>query len=398
MARKLPEIAVRMMKKLLLALTLLLALFSGILPVGAQSLEGRIYDRVNMRTGPGASYDIMTVLPAGMAFQIDGQHASDRLWVHGTAANGYTGWVAAGFVIMPLDALEVLPVLGADAPVSAPGASAPVEAAPVEAAPVESAPASQDIIANITPTARQIFERGLALGNRANVFSKVGDSITFDTHFLNPIGWGQYQLRGYASLQPVIDHFMSGAARTSNSFANTSVAVNGGWTTNEILAPSNAEPCLPGESRLVCEYRVNKPALALIMIGTNDVALMDANTYRSNLNTIVQTSIDMGVIPVISTLPRRSGYDASITAFNQVIEETAAAYGIPLWRYGAAMESLPSWGLSPDGIHPSFPPGTHPEDFPAAADFTPDNLTYGYTLRNLTALQVLDAVWRGVMA
>ena len=41
--------------------------------------------------------------------------------------------------------------------------------------------------------------------------------------------------------------------------------------------------------------------------------------------------------------------------------------------------------LGPDGIHPSAAPN--------CADLTPDNLQFGYTGRNLTALQALDALW-----
>jgi hypothetical protein len=47
---------------------------------------------------------------------------------------------------------------------------------------------------------------------------------------------------------------------------------------------------------------------------------------------------------------------------------------------------LPNEGLGPDGIHPSAAPDS--------ADFTADSLQFGYTVRNLTALQALDALWR----
>ena len=64
-----------------------------------------------------------------------------------------------------------------------------------------------------------------------------------------------------------------------------------------------------------------------------------------------------------------------------------------MWNFGGAIDALENNGLS-DGIHPSSPPGNGPDDFAAAADFTAENLRYGYTVRNLTALQVLNAVWR----
>jgi hypothetical protein len=132
------------------------------------------------------------------------------------------------------------------------------------------------------------------------------------------------------------------------------------------------------------------------MLGTNDVASTALDTYRANLERIVQLSVDRGIIPVLSLLPTRQGYESSVVAFNQAVADTAAAYDVPLWNFGGAIYALDSNGLS-DGIHPSAPPGNGPDDFAAAADFTVENLRYGYTVRNLTALQVLDAVWRRAM-
>ncbi|MBC8100574.1 MAG: hypothetical protein H7Y11_14120, partial [Armatimonadetes bacterium] len=63
---------------------------------------------------------------------------------------------------------------------------------------------------------------------------------------------------------------------------------------------------------------------------------------------------------------------------------------VPLWDYAAALDPLVNFGLDTDGVHPSIPPmGTD-----GAADFHDYNLPYGYVMRNLTALQQLDLVWR----
>ena len=111
-----------------------------------------------------------------------------------------------------------------------------------------------------------------------------------------PLGWGSYNLQGYAGLQPALNFYSTDNARDGNSFANVPIAADNGWTSTDILSPSRAQPgmCQPGESPLVCEYRVVKPAVALILIGTNDIANLDLGTYQGNLQTIVQTSIDMG--------------------------------------------------------------------------------------------------------
>jgi hypothetical protein len=65
--------------------------------------------------------------------------------------------------------------------------------------------------------------------------------------------------------------------------------------------------------------------------------------------------------------------------------------GIARQDYWLALR-LPNKGLSYDNLHPSFDaaPGT-------SAIFTADYLLYGFNMRNLTALLVLDAVWQGAM-
>jgi hypothetical protein len=134
--------------------------------------------------------------------------------------------------------------------------------------------------------------------------------------------------------------------------------------------------------------------VALIMLGTNDVGLMTPQEYAVNLSRIVRISLDMGVIPCLTTIPNRTGYELVVDQFNQIIRDTARQFDVPLVDYFAAMQALPNQGLSSDGVHPSWPPG---DDFNAGAHFTPANLNYGYTIRNLTALQALDAIWRQVM-
>jgi hypothetical protein len=104
-------------------------------------------------------------------------------------------------------------------------------------------------------------------------------------------------------------------------------------------------------------------------------------------------SIDAGVVPVLTTIPTRVGFEAQAAQFNQIIRDTSQSYSIPLSDFGGVLQRLPDHGLSPDGVHPSYPPG----DYNVATDFTPQNLTYGYTVRNLMILQILDALWRQVL-
>jgi hypothetical protein len=79
-----------------------------------------------------------------------------------------------------------------------------------------------------------------------------------------------------------------------------------------------------------------------------------------------------------------------VSAFNTILRDMAAANDLPLIDYAAALADLPDGGLAWDNIHPSWPAG----DDNQVAYFTPENLRYGYTVRNLLTLQMLDRIWR----
>ncbi len=126
------------------------------------------------------------------------------------------------------------------------------------------------------------------------------------------------------------------------------------------------------------------------MFGTNDAAYRSPQQYRSDLFQIVEISKQMGVIPILSTIPPVPGYEMQVRELNGVVVEITTAENLPLWDYGEVMRELPNFGLGWDNLHPSVPP----DGYEAAADFRPPNLQYGYVMRNLTALQMLDTVWR----
>jgi hypothetical protein len=244
--------------------------------------------------------------------------------------------------------------------------------------------------------ALEIFHRGQALGNRANIFSKVGDSITLSAAFFNPIGAGAYSLHDHAGLQPVIDFYSSGIARgTTNSFVTPPLAAKVGWRARAVLSPNASDPalCAPGEAPLACEYRLVRPAVALIMLGTNDVPYTPGDEFESDLRRILDFSIDSGVVPVLSTIPPlyRTGLEGRAEELNLIIVRLAREYEVPLWDYYAALQGLPGAGMAADGVHPNWAPAGH------SADFSPDYLKYGMVVRNLTGLYALDAVWRNIL-
>jgi uncharacterized protein YraI len=343
------------------------------IPEGA--VAGTTISNVNFRTGAGTNFSVIRRLPRGTTVGITGRNSTGT-WLR-VVVDGQEGWLSSSYVTAS-GSLTSLPVTDA--------------ATTANTTTSSGGSAIPGVVPSVGSRARRIFLAGQALGNRADVFSKVGDSITASSNFLYPIGYGGLILGDYGYLQGVVNYFSQSAARTHNSFANDSIAARNGWFSGDLLDPNRGEQTgCPGEAPLTCEYRLVRPAVALIMIGTNDLAGgVSGAQFQSNLQTIVQTTIDMGIIPVLSTIPDSNTAPDRIGEFNNIIISVASAYNIPLWNYWLSMQGLPGRGLSGDGVHPSTGP------FEAGV-FTPDALIYGYNMRNLTALQVLDAVWRGAL-
>lgn len=254
------------------------------------------------------------------------------------------------------------------------------------------------VISGVGSGARQIWRTGRDRGNSAHTFTVIGDSISADARFLRPLAAGQPDLGAYDDLDATIRFFSGPDARGANPFDVPSAAVHTGWMSETVLDPAYADGahCAAGESPLVCELRLAQPAVALILLGTNDLAGgRTPETYRANLERIVQTCIDAGTIPVLSTIPpmtRSAAENARVPDFNAVVIDLARRYEIPLWHYWLALQDVPGYGLSADGVHPNAPPDGQSTTFDAA------HLDYGITVRNLTALQVLDAVRKAVFS
>ena len=402
-------------------------------PVMAQvSAQG---NGLRFRQSPGTAGQILAFLDSFTPLTLLGR-TEDNVWVEVILPGGDHGWVMAKWLDVfvnladlpvtgiPVDASPT-PPLPTRAPTQPPPVSSPTgtgvsETRPYTPTPTSPAPQPTNppgvtppaetatslplptpaptqvplypYVSGISEHAHQIFLQGQALGNRADVFSKIGDSITVSPVFLNPIGTGDYQLHDYGYLQPAIDYYSVTWARTNNSFSNSSLAAKVGWYSGAVMNPANADTvnCFAGESPLVCEYRAVRPAVAIIMLGTNDVPGASAASFERNMRRVIETTLSMGVIPVVSTIPpmHRAGIDGRVEEFNAILIRLAREYDVPLVDYWSALQGLPNDGLGGDGVHPSWAPSGH------AADFTPDYLQYGMPVRNLTALWALDAVWK----
>lgn len=359
------------LRPLFAAALLIILSVIGAFAIAQGSIEAEVVPMdavLRLRAAPSTESAILDLLEPGTPLDLIGRTPDSR-WLAIRTTDGKVGWVWSLYVNVYID-LNGVCVVG--------------EASLLAAC--------ADFAADTTINILETFQRGQALGNQANIFAKVGDSITVSDHFLVPIGAGSYNLGSFTELQPVIDFFSSGRVFGVNPFMRRSLAAEIGWAAPSVLDPNNANPaqCLAGESPLACEYRLIRPSIALIMFGTNDVGYMEPAVYQFNLERIVQISLQNGVIPVLSTIPDRLDMPNRVQIFNGIVSTVASEQRVPLWDFYSATVTLPSRGLTFDGVHPS----SGPRGYDSAADFRTENLAYGYVVRNLTALQMLNAIWR----
>jgi hypothetical protein len=245
----------------------------------------------------------------------------------------------------------------------------------------------------VLDNARAIVARGQLLGRRVDAFMKVGDSNTSTGGFavpqyLNPLGdpaynavasglanYGAYLLQTLAAFRAPV------TALGENSFTRYSTAAYPGWTAPIVLP------------RVAGEVAVTNAGVALVMIGTNDIAsYANPALYRTFLSQIVETLTAAGVVPVLSTLPDHAdnpGYLPLVMQFNQAVADVGEQYRVPVWNLYDRLAGLPHEGLDAGGVHLTSSPN-------GGGSFFPGDLGFGQNARNLDALVILDWFRRAV--
>ena len=239
---------------------------------------------------------------------------------------------------------------------------------------------SLPIIPVVTEAARILYQQGLAQGNNSQVFSKIGDGEISTEWFLTAFepGTEHYDLGVYQNLKTTIENFQG-------SFERRSIAARRGFDTTLILDSSVADPafCNAGESPLDCELRIHNPSIAILSLGTNQVHRPEE--FEAGLRQIIDVLISRKVLPILSTKGDNLEGDHRI---NRTIACLAQEYEIPLWNFWAAVQPLPNHGLQPDLEHLTYSGINDFDDSHA--------MQYAWAVRNLTALQVLDEVWKSI--
>jgi hypothetical protein len=227
---------------------------------------------------------------------------------------------------------------------------------------------------------KQIFAKGQALGNNAQRFSKVGDSIIEQPHYMVKFDTPDYNLGQYAYLQDVLNYYRG-------SYGRDSLAVRRGlhsWSWNNPTW-ADKDQCLPDEGPVACEYRVYKPSVSFIVLGSNDVGVPEY--FRKSMEDLVQFTIDQGVIPIIVTKADRHEGDPDKNINNTILKDIAAKFNVPLLDFDVVAGTMPNRGIDPvDGTHLMF---YYAHDYSVPVAFTK-----GHAIHDLTSVITLDKLWR----
>jgi lysophospholipase L1-like esterase len=155
------------------------------------------------------------------------------------------------------------------------------------------------------------------------------------------------------------------------------------------------------------------PEVAVIMFGTNDLGQLDVKEYSEKTAEVVDRCLKNGTIPILTTLPPRSGALEKSKTFADSARTIAKEKKIPLIDYHAEClkrrpddwdGALPKFKdikgseyevptlIARDGVHPSFPK--------AYQDFSEESLSKnGYSLRSyLTLLAYAEVIRKALPA
>jgi hypothetical protein len=110
---------------------------------------------------------------------------------------------------------------------------------------------------------------------------------------------------------------------------------------------------------------------------------------------LLDNVLELGALPILATKADNLEGDHTI---NRSIAQLAFEYDIPMWNFWAVTDPLPNHGLVEttvvdgetveDNFHLTIGLGNYFDD--------PDNTVAAWPLRNLTALQTINAVYQAV--
>jgi hypothetical protein len=260
---------------------------------------------------------------------------------------------------------------------------APASPAPATATPAFTAPPPQPTLdptdwkdwpvipADIDPSLRKVYERGLSLGNDPHAFSIFGDCQARPAEFFGVFETDE------ATIQSLPPDLREVVANFTGSFTRESSTAQDGTTPGALLWDQwhrGEYGCTFAETPVECELRTHRPSFVIIQVGTH---FESRNTEY--LRKIINQLLDAGVIPILATKADNREKDERV---NRDMALLASEYDLPLWNFWAAVSSLPNRGLYTR------------DDRPLQGDiYLTDEAAL---IHRMTGLEALNAVWRMV--
>ncbi len=331
--------------------------------------------------GPGETYLILGTLRAGIEVTIAERNRIGN-WLHvqrpGAQADTFAveGWVMTGY-------LSLAPTLRFSE-VTVNNELIDADITTVESDTLQRLYAVP-IIPQISEAMRRVYAQGQMRGNDSHSVTKIGDSLSESPIYLQIMAEPQSVLGAYDYLAETIGYYGESAGLPS-------VAAVIGLSSIVVFDPTWADPglCEPNETPLACEYRRKQPSVSFIMFGPNDLRTISAERYAEQMRRIIEETLDLGIIPVVSTFscdPQEQYWDQCLL-FNLALVDLAVEYEIPLINLWSAARSLPDYGLDVDRVHLAF------SGFRYLKYDTGHESWFGVSLQNLLALVTLDEIRR----
>ena len=181
---------------------------------------------------------------------------------------------------------------------------------------------------------REIYQKGLTLGNDPNAFSIFGDCQSRPEEFFGVFETDPLLVESLPlELRETVEHF-------NGSFNRESPTSQDGTTPGALLWDQwhrGQFGCTFAETPVDCELRIHRPSFVIIQIGTH---FESRNTEY--LRKIITQLINEGVVPILATKADNRELDDRV---NRDMALLADEFNLPLWNFWASLSDLPDRGL-----------------------------------------------------
>ena len=186
----------------------------------------------------------------------------------------------------------------------------------------------------IDPSLKNVYQRGLSLGNDPRAFSIFGDCQSRPGDFFGVFETDE------ATIQSLSPELRETVVYFNGSFNRESSTTQDGTTPGALLWDQwhrGQYGCTFAETPIECELRTHRPSFVIIQVGTH---FESRNTEY--LRKIITQLLDAGVVPILATKADNREKDERI---NRDMALLASEYDLPLWNFWAAVSDLPNRGL-----------------------------------------------------